>query len=57
MSIQFGLKTGCDSKSINNHPNEIILASSERQAHNEIHSNFFPLLGRNVQQLQQSGRL
>jgi hypothetical protein len=42
------------SEPINDHPDGIKLAGRERQTHNEIHNDVFPLLGRNIQRLQQS---
>jgi hypothetical protein len=41
---------------INNHPDGIILAGSQRKTHDEIHTDVFPLPGRSIQQLQQTGR-
>jgi hypothetical protein len=43
-------------ESINNHLDGIILAGSQRQTHDEIHIDVFPLPGRSVQWLQQTGR-
>jgi hypothetical protein len=42
-------------ESINNHPNGVILAGSQRKTHDEIHTDVFPLPGRSIQRLQQSG--
>jgi hypothetical protein len=41
-------------KSDDDYPNGVQLAAGERQAHNEIHTDIFPFLGRNTQRLQQS---
>jgi hypothetical protein len=43
-------------ESINNHPDGIILVSSQRKTHDEIHTDVFPLLGRSIKWLQQSMR-
>jgi hypothetical protein len=43
-------------ESINDHPNRIILAGSQRQSHNEIHANIISLPVWNTQWLQQSSR-
>jgi hypothetical protein len=43
-------------ESIHDHPNQIKLAGSQRQSHNEIHANVTPLPIRNTQRLQQSSR-
>jgi hypothetical protein len=43
-------------KSFDDHPNGVQLAAGERQAHNKIHTDVFPFLGRNTQRLQQSSR-
>jgi hypothetical protein len=36
---------------INDHPNQVKLASNERQSHNEVHSNVIPLPNWNTQRL------
>jgi hypothetical protein len=41
-------------KSVDDYPNGVKLAASERQIHNIIHADVFPFLGRNTQRLQQS---
>jgi hypothetical protein len=41
-------------KSVNNYPNGVKLAASERQTHNEIYTYVFPFPDRNIQMLQQS---
>jgi hypothetical protein len=41
-------------KPIDDYQNGVKLAAGERQAHNEIHTDVFPFLGRNTQGLQQS---
>jgi hypothetical protein len=41
---------------INNHPDGIILAGSQRKTHDEIHTDVFPLSGRSIQWLQQTDR-
>jgi hypothetical protein len=38
-------------KSVDDYPNGVKLAVGERQAHNEIHTDVFPFLGRNTQRL------
>jgi hypothetical protein len=38
-------------ESINNHPNGIILAGSQRQTHDEIYTDVFPLPSRSIQWL------
>jgi hypothetical protein len=42
---------------INNHSDGIILVGSQRQTHDEIHTDVFPLPSRSIQQLQQASRL
>jgi hypothetical protein len=42
---------------IYNHPNRVILAGSQWQTHNEVHTNVIPLLIWNTQRLQQSSGL
>jgi hypothetical protein len=39
-------------KSVDNYPNGVKLTASERQVHNKIHTDVFPLPGRNTQRLQ-----
>jgi hypothetical protein len=39
-------------KSIDDYPDGVKLVASERQTHNEIHTDVFPFLGRNTQRLQ-----
>jgi hypothetical protein len=41
-------------ESVDDYPNGVKLAASERQTHNEIHTDVFPFPGRNIQRLQQS---
>jgi hypothetical protein len=41
---------------INNHSDGIILVGSERQTHDEIHADVFPLPGRNIQKMQKFDR-
>jgi hypothetical protein len=41
-------------KSVDDYPNGVKLAASERQTHNKIHTDVFPFSGRNTQRLQQS---
>jgi hypothetical protein len=43
-------------KSVNDYPNGVKLVAGDRQAHNEIHIDVFPISGRNTQRLQQSNR-
>jgi hypothetical protein len=43
-------------KLVDDHPNGVQLTAGERQAHNKIHIDVFPFLGRNTQRLQQSNR-
>jgi hypothetical protein len=40
---------------VNNHPDGIIFVGSQRKAHGEIHADVFPLPGRSIQWLQQTG--
>jgi hypothetical protein len=42
-------------ESIINHVDGIIFVGSQRQIHDEIHTDVFPLLGWSIQQLQQAG--
>jgi hypothetical protein len=43
-------------KSVDDYPNGVKLVASERQTHNKIQTDVFPLPGRNTQRLQQSSR-
>jgi hypothetical protein len=43
-------------ESINNHPDGIILTGSQRQTHDEIHIDIFPLPGMSIQWLQQTSK-
>jgi hypothetical protein len=43
-------------KSVDDYPDGVKLAAGERQTHNEIHTDVFPLPDRNTQRLQQSRR-
>jgi hypothetical protein len=63
LCISLGLVTGMSwnevsrfYESINNHTYGIIFAGSQRQTHDEIHIDVFPLSGRSIQWLQQTGR-
>jgi hypothetical protein len=48
-----GYKVSRFGESMNDHPNQIKLAGSQWQSHNEIHANIIPLPIRNTQWLQQ----
>jgi hypothetical protein len=43
-------------KLVDDYPNGVKLVVGERHAHNKIHTDVFPFLGRNTQRLQQSSR-
>jgi hypothetical protein len=56
LCISLGLVTGMNRdevsrlpESINDHPDGIILAGSQRKTHDEIHTDVFPLPGRSIQ--------
>jgi hypothetical protein len=63
LCISLGLVTGMNKnevsrlhESINNLPDRIILTGSQRQTHDEIHIDIFPLPGRSIQWLQQTSK-